>query len=166
MNIRDESPSDVVAIERLTEAAFRKAPHSSGTEQFIVNALRKAEALSISLVAETDGEIVGHVALSPVSISDGGEGWYGIGPISVAPERQGEGIGSQLMRQALAALESMGATGCVLVGDPSWYERFGFEARPELVYPGAPTENFLVLSFGSPMPRGEASFHKAFDAKS
>jgi putative acetyltransferase len=95
IKIRRESSSDVMAIESVTEAAFLNAPHTSHTEQFIVNALRKAKMLSVSLVAEDNGEIVGHVAISPISISDGSSGWYILGPISVAPDRQGLGIGSQ-----------------------------------------------------------------------
>jgi putative acetyltransferase len=97
IKIRSELPSDVTAIETVTAAAFLNAPHTSHTEQFIVNALRKAGMLSVSLIAEDNGEIVGHVAISPASISDGSSGWYVLDPISVAPDRQGLGIGSQLM---------------------------------------------------------------------
>lgn len=99
--IREESPADTAAIHALTAAAFLNAPHTAHTEQFIVDALRKAGALALSLVAEEGGEVVGHVALSPVSISDGSTGWYGLGPISVEPALQRRGIGSLLMRAAL-----------------------------------------------------------------
>ncbi|MFX5839845.1 N-acetyltransferase, partial [Acinetobacter baumannii] len=81
--IRFEIPEDVVRIHALTAAAFLNAPHTDHTEQFVVDALRSANALTISLVAEEGGEIVGHVAVSPVSISDGSSGWFGLGPISV-----------------------------------------------------------------------------------
>lgn len=166
INIRSEMPCDIVAIEMLTVAAFKNAPHTSHTEQYIVNALRHADKLTVSLVAELNEIIVGHVALSPVSISDGSNGWYGLGPISVAPEHQGRGVGSQLMEQALLKLNDMGASGCVLVGEPNFYSRFGFTAESRLVLPGVPPEYFQVLSFGTETPRGEVVFHEAFNAQS
>ncbi|WP_216674831.1 GNAT family N-acetyltransferase [Paraburkholderia elongata] len=85
LEIRAESPADALAVEQLTIAAFENAPHTNGAEHFIVDALRRAGQLSISLVAQDEDEIVGHIALSPVSISDGATGWYGLGPISAAP---------------------------------------------------------------------------------
>lgn len=77
--IRQELPSDVAAIHAVTVAAFSNAPHTDHTEQYIVDALRKAGVLTVSLVAERAGDVVGHVAGSPVSISDGSAGWYGAG---------------------------------------------------------------------------------------
>ncbi len=91
--IRSETPADIPAIFALTEAAFASLEISSHTEQFIVDALRAAGALTLSLVAEQDGRVVGHIAFSPVNFSDGTEGWYGLGPVSVAPEFQGQGDG-------------------------------------------------------------------------
>ena len=88
MRIRTETPADAAAIEALTIAAFAQSSHNSHAEQFIVRALRAAEALTLSLVAEEDGSLVGHAALSPVSISDGSQGWHGLGPISVLPQWQ------------------------------------------------------------------------------
>lgn len=131
---RQESPSDVAAIHTVTVAAFLNAPHTDHTEQFIVDALRRAGALTISLVAEEAGEVAGHVAVSPVSVSDGSAGWYGLGPISVRPELQGRGIGSLLMQAALRLLRERGATGCVLLGDPAYYSRFGFKLEAGLCY--------------------------------
>lgn len=163
--IRQESPSDAAAIHAVTAAAFLNAPHTAQTEQFIVEALRKAGALTISLVAEQGEEVVGHVALSPVSISDGSTGWYGLGPISVKPELQGKGIGSLLMQAALRLLRERGASGCVLVGDPSYYARFGFKPEPSLVLPDVPPEYFQALSFGPSLPRGVVTFHEAFSAR-
>ena len=119
MRIRAETPADAAAIEALTIAAFAQSSHSSHTEQFIVRALRAAEALTLSLVAEEDGSLVGHVALSPVSISDGSQGWHGLGPISVLPQWQRRGIGTRLMHEALTQLRASGAAGCVLLLKPS-----------------------------------------------
>ncbi|WP_331694201.1 N-acetyltransferase [Pandoraea sputorum] len=164
LQIRNEIPADVDAIEALTVAAFQNAPHTAHTEQFIVAALRRAGQLSVSLVAEDRGAIVGHVAISPVTISDGARGWYGLGPISVVPERQGEGVGSQLMRAALDALRRLDAAGCVVLGEPSYYGRFGFRADPSLRLPDVPAEYFQMTHFDGPMPSGTVAYHDAFNA--
>jgi predicted N-acetyltransferase YhbS len=166
LRIRDENTLDVEAITALTEAAFRHAPHTSHTEQHIVNALRRAGQLTLSLVAEQGGVVVGHVAVSPVTVSDGTPGWYGLGPISVRPELQGQNIGASLMHAAMDGLRAHGAAGCVLVGDPAWYTRFGFHAVPGLVYPGIPPEYFMALPFGRAVPQGTVRYHEAFDATS
>jgi putative acetyltransferase len=162
--VRPEFPSDAPAIFAVTEAAFRTAARSAGTEQFIVGALRRAGALAVSLVAELDGGVIGHVAVSPVTVSDGATGWYGLGPISVLPQHQRSGVGSRLMRAALQALRDRGASGCMLVGDPGYYRRFGFEAATGLTYPGVPPEYFMAVSFGPPPPSGVATFHEGFAA--
>ncbi|WP_114971106.1 GNAT family N-acetyltransferase [Rhodoferax ferrireducens] len=154
INIRNETTADVPAIEAVTAAAFLTAPHTNHAEQFIVQALRNAGTLVISLVAEAEGDVVGHVAVSPVSISDGTSGWYGLGPISVAPAYQGQWVGSCLMRAALLALRARGAHGCVVLGEPGYYGRFGFVAEPSLVLPGVPPEYFQALAFSSALPCG------------
>jgi putative acetyltransferase len=101
VTIREEREADWEGITAVTVAAFRGHPHSRQTEQFIVQALRKAGAMTISLVAELEGRVVGPVAFSPVVISDGSAGWYGVGPLSVAPELQRWGIGRRLMEEGL-----------------------------------------------------------------
>ena len=101
MIIRKEEPSDIEAIFDITKAAFENHPYSQNTEQFIVNALRKADALAVSLVAEAEGQVVGHIAFSPVTFSDGSENWYGVGPISVLPSYQRQGIGTKLDRKSV-----------------------------------------------------------------
>jgi putative acetyltransferase len=164
--IRCESPDDVTAIDAVTVAAFRHAAHTSHTEQFIVQALRRSGQLSVSLVAEDDDAIVGHVAASPVTLSDGTVGWHGLGPVSVAPQRQGQGIGRQLVEQALAALRQLGAAGCVVLGDPAYYTRFGFTAEHALVLPGVPPAYFQAIVFAGALPTGEVSYHASFTAQS
>lgn len=165
ITIRPERPSDEHAIGEVTRRAFESHPYSHQTEHWIISALRKAGALSLSLVAEQDGNVVGHIAFSPVLVSDGSSGWYGVGPVSVLPELQGKGIGRALIEHGLAKLRELGASGCVLVGDPAFYTRFGFANAPELVLDGVPQEFFLSLSFGDPPARGKVAFHAAFDAK-
>ena len=164
ITIRPESSADGAAIEAVTVAAFRDAPHAAHTEQFIVAALRRAGQLTVSLVAELGGAVVGHVAASPVSLSDGSPGWFGLGPISVLPEHQGRGIGSRLMREVLQQLRDTGAAGCLLVGDPRFYQRFWFRSHTALAYPEVPAEVFLVLPFGGAVPQATVRFHPAFTA--
>ena len=82
ITIRNESSDDIDAITALTAAAFEHEEHSSHTESFIINALRRNKQLTVSLVAVENDEIVGHVAISPVRISSGATGWYGLGPSS------------------------------------------------------------------------------------
>ncbi|WP_296527574.1 GNAT family N-acetyltransferase [Acinetobacter oleivorans] len=162
--IRDEQNEDIEAIENLTKAAFHNAEHTSHTEHFIVNSLRNHGQLTISLVAVEDGSIIGHVAISPVQISSGEIGWYGLGPISVHPDKQGLGIGSLLMNKSLEKLKNLGAKGCVLLGDPNYYSRFGFKNCPELILPDIPSEYFQALSFSGHFATGYVSYHEAFNA--
>jgi len=165
IQIRNESKGDVEQIHRVTVLAFRSAPHTDHTEQFIVKALRRADALVLSQVAESDGEVIGHIAVSPVKISDGSAKWFGLGPISVLPEYQGKGVGSKLMENALVDLREKGAAGCVVLGDPNYYGRFGFKVVDELLFPGIPAEYFQALSFSGGFPQGEVAYHEAFSAQ-
>lgn len=165
MRIRKEGSSDIAAIEVATIAAFQNAAHTNHAEQFIVRALRNSGQLTVSLVAEDNDSIIGHVAVSPVAISNTAERWYGLGPISVTPEHQGQGIGAQLMEHALAELRALGAAGCVVLGEPGYYSRFGFNAEPSLVLPGVPAEYFQAISFDGPLPLGTVSYHDSFVAE-
>ena len=162
--IRPETPADAAAIRRLTDAAFAGAPHASGTEGAIIDALRAEGTLALSLVAEEDGRIVGHAAFSPVAIGGADAGWLGLGPVSVLPLRQRTGIGTRLVRDGLARLRADGAGGCVVLGDPAWYRRLGFENDPGLTFDGAPAAYFLRLSFGETVPAGAVTYRPAFYA--
>ena len=164
MIIRKETQEDIRAITEMTKLAFENHPYSNSTEQFIINALRAANALTISLVAEIDGKLVGHIAFSPVTFSDGSKNWYGLGPISVMPDYQKQGIGKSLVNEGIGLLKDMGAEGCVLVGDPKYYERFGFRSPDTLKHEGVPQENFLALPFYNRIPQGTVQFHPAFSA--
>jgi putative acetyltransferase len=162
--IRNELPKDAVAIEAVTVAAFSSADHSSGTEQFIVRALRDSGQLAVSLVAEKEGRVVGHVAVSPVTITTGQLGWYGLGPVSVVPEQQGMGIGKMLITRALEQLRAFGAAGCVVLGEPDYYSRFGFKSDPRLVLPGVPAEYFQAIAFDGTLPAGQVTYDASFEA--
>ena len=161
--IRPERAEDADAIGVLTELAFRGSKHSSGTEHLIVSELRRHGALTLSLVAEWEGEIVEHVAFSPVTISDGSKNWQGLGPVSVAPAMQGKGIGTILIERGLSELRASGANGCVVLGEPEFYERFGFVCQPGCILDGVPPEYFMCLPFQGPFPQGTVTYHVAFE---
>lgn len=163
MNIRLEQPKDIRPIEEVTIAAFAGKPYADGTEHLIINRLRAAGALTLSLVAEIEGRVVGHVAFSEVLINGSTVGWYGLGPISVHPEFQRQGIGSKLIHEGLAQIRAMGGQGCVLEGDPEYYQRFGFNSYPKLVYERAPApQYFMAHPFTGDVPTGRVEFHPAF----
>ena len=164
MLIRKETTEDIKAITDVTIAAFKNHRISNQTEHFIINALRAAGALTLSLVAEIDGRVVGHIAFSPVTISDGSTDWYGLGPVSVLPDYQRKGIGKSLIKQGLSMLKELNGQGCTLVGDPNYYNPLGFKNNPQLVYEGIPQEFFLVIPFNENAPRGVVVFHEAFSA--
>jgi putative acetyltransferase len=163
--IRDETKADVAVITEVTFAAFKTLEISNHTEQFIIEALRAAKALTLSLVAEVGGRVVGHIAFSPVTISDGTQNWYGLGPVSVLPAYQRQGIGKALIQEGLSRLRRLGAKGCCLVGHPEYYRRFGFKNMPGLVHEGVPPEFFFALSFDGNTPQGTVTFHDGFKAK-
>ena len=162
--IRSETSADVSAIAEVTVAAFKTLAISNHTEQFIIAALRAAKALTVSLVAEVDGRVVGHIAFSPVTISDGSPNWYGLGPVSVLPECQQRGIGRALIQEGISRLKDLGARGCCLVGHPEYYRRFGFQNIRGLVHEGVPEEVFFTLSLDGHIPKGIVEFHVGFKA--
>ena len=166
MIIRDEQPSDHAAIRAVTVAAFAAVPQSRQTEAAIIEALRAADSLTVSLVAVDGDQLIGHLALSPVSIDEHGDlGWYGGGPLAIRPDHQHSGVGSSLIRAGLKRLVELGARGCVLVGDPDYYQRFGFRSHPGLIMPDVPAENLLALALGTAdVPSGKVTFAPAFDA--
>ena len=161
---RCETDADADAIREVTVSAFKTLEISRHTEQFIIAALRAAKSLTVSLVVEVDGRVVGHIAFSPVTISDGARNWYGLGPVSVLPEYQRQGIGKALMEEGLSLLKGLNAQGVCLVGHPDYYRKFGFKNVPGLVLEGVPQEVFFALSFDGHIRQGTVTFHEAFKA--
>jgi putative acetyltransferase len=164
MNIRPETPADCAAIRNILLAAFADHPYSRQTEHLIVEALRAAGAMTVGLVAEVDGRVVGQIAFSPAQIDGKDCPWYMLGPIAVEPSLQRQGIGQALLREGLEQLRNLGAHGCALVGDPAYYHRFGFRNTPELTLEGVPPEYFMVLRLNDqfPIPKGQLTHHPAF----
>lgn len=166
LRIREEQADDINSIRTITQTAFVGRPYSQGTEHLIVDALREQKVLTLSLVAEYDGIIAGHIAFSPITINSLFCNWYGLGPLSVNPPLQKQGIGSALVRESLSRMkkiESLG--GIVVLGNPDYYKKFGFVSQNDLVLPNVPAEHFLVQSFAGKIPAGNASFHSAFSIK-
>lgn len=163
-SIREEARDDARAIAEVTVAAFKSLEISHHTEQHIVDALRVAGALSVSLVAEMEGRVIGHIAFSPVTLSEGTPGWYGLGPVSVLPAHQRQGIGKALVREGLLRLKDMNARGCCLVGHPEYYRQFGFRTVPGLKVEGVPPEVFFARAFVGHVPQGTVAFHEGFRA--
>ncbi len=163
MQIRKEADSEADSIRAVVRAAFTGGGH----EPLIVDRLREAGALTLGLVALEDGEIVGHVAFSPLLIDGRDQRWLGLGPLAVRPDRQRIGIGSALVRQGLGMVEAMGSSGCILLGSPLYYGRFGFAADARLTLSGGPpgyAPYFQCRGFAEhSIPQGEAAFHAAFD---
>jgi len=160
--IRSECPADENNIREVTRWSFSLQPYSNHNEHCIVDALRKASALSLSLVAERECLIIGHAAFSPVSISDGSSGWYGLGPLSVLPEFQNQGTGRVLIERGLDLLRADGAHGCVVFGNPAFYGRFGFINHSNLLLEDVSKEFFLAVSFGGTSAQGKVTYHAAF----
>lgn len=123
MVIREEREADVAAIHALERAAFE-----SDGEARLVDALRASGALLLSLVAEHEGRIVGHIAFSPVTVSGEQGRWLGVGlaPMAVLSDRRGQGIGGRLIAEGLARLRSAGQPFCAVLGHADYYPRHGF----------------------------------------
>jgi putative acetyltransferase len=162
--IRSETDADVDAISEVTVAAFKTLEISNHTEPFIIAALRAARALSVSLVAEVEGRVIGHIAFSPVTISDGTRNWYGLGPVSVLPAYQRQGVGKALIREGLTRLKAMNAQGCCLVGHPEYYRKFGFTNMPGLVLEACRRRFSSRCLFDGQTPQGTVAFHEGFKA--
>jgi len=122
--IRPERPGDEPAIRAVHVASF-----PTEAEARLVDLLRSAGRLSLSLVAEVDGAIVGHVAFSPVTTTSGATG-AGLAPLAVSPSHQRRGVGGMLIEEGLAACRTAGFGWAVVLGEPHYYGRFGFHPAP------------------------------------
>jgi putative acetyltransferase len=159
--IRRESIADRHAIHALTARAFSGLSFSDGTEPLVIDALRDARALTVSLVAVLHDTIIGHIAFSEVA-SPTRNGWFALGPVSVEPALQRRGVGTQLIEAGLRTIREQGAKGCVLLGDHGYYHRFGFRVARELAPPDYPSEHFQIVRFGDSCPDSPVAFHPAF----
>lgn len=161
MVIRDETPADIVVVQTLTEAAFAPMSFSNGTEALALAGLREADDLRLSLVAETDGQVVGHVAFSDVLLNGEPSKWVGLGPIAVRRELQKQGIGTALVNAGAKRLSDEGAFGMVLIGNPMVYGPMDFVSDDRLSYRDLPTRLVQYRAFGDRVPEGEITFAPA-----
>ncbi|MFA5505582.1 MAG: N-acetyltransferase [Vulcanimicrobiota bacterium] len=163
LTLRSEEPRDHDAISSILEAAFSKGKEYRGeTEVAIVHGLREAGDLSVALVAEEDNQLVGYIAFSPVSVGSVPSNWFGLGPLCVRPDRQGRGIGRALVEEGLRLIRSVDSEGCVVLGEPEYYGRFGFHCDARLTLPEVPPRYFQVLAFGRDVPLGPVAYAAAF----
>ncbi len=160
--IREELADDYAVIASITERAFAPMPFSDGDEHELIGKLRDAGVLAISLVAEYEGTVAGHIAYTPAFAADGSANWYALGPVAVEPGLQKRRIGARLIERGLAMLRERDAAGCVLVGDPAYYSRFGFKLYPEFCPEGEPEEYFQILPLRQTAPRSVVGFHPLF----
>lgn len=160
--VRGEGPNDINAIHDLTKRAFHGKPYSDGDEQDLVNSLRDAGVLTISLVADDAGMILGHVAISPAFARDGSDGWFALGPIAVEPTRQRQGVGGRLIKDSMERLIATKAQGCILIGDTKYYPRHGFVPRPDLAPDDQPSQNYMVRALNGQTPDTVVDFHPIF----
>ena len=160
--IRPERDTDRLAIWETTKSAFEGRPYADGDEQDLIDRLRELGALSVSLVAIEENRLIGQITISPATITSGIGNWHALGPISVLPERQGQGIGSALISAGMRELECMDSSGCILTGDPQYYSRHGFAMAPEHCPKAEPSEYFMLRLLGDQPPQGQFEFHEAF----
>jgi len=163
MLIRDETSTDHAAVDGITARAFAPMPYSNGTEPAIIKALRASGDLTLSLVAEDGDTLIGQITFSPVKINGEHDGWFGLGPVAVEPERQGQGIGGALIRAGLERLAALGAKGCVLVGNPDYYRRFGFQNHCGLSYNGLDTAYVQKRVLAGPDKTGPLAYCQSFE---
>ena len=154
MLIRKEEPEDVYAIRLLNIAAFGRE-----AEADLVDKLRAANAMTLSLVATERCHVVGHIVFSPVIIESERQviSAVGLGPMAVSPERQGCGIGSQLVETGLNEIRKCGHTIVVVLGNPEYYARFGFLTAGQFGIRwkiGIPNEVFMVKQLNEHALRG------------
>lgn len=160
LTIREERDADFEAIADVIARAFAPMPFSDGTEAELPAALRAEGAVTVGLVAELDGRVVGQVMFSPVTIDGRPSAWHGLGPVAVDPDLQGQGIGTAMIEEGLKRLPALRSGGCVLTGS-SYYRRFGFYNSERMWIVGYPPADFMILPFGEEAD-GVVAFHPAF----
>jgi predicted N-acetyltransferase YhbS len=153
--IREEKPSDYAAVEALIAEAFAKAEHADGNEAALVAALRRSDAFrpALSLVAEADGELAGHILFTVARV--GSKEALALAPLAVKPAFQRRGIGSALVRRGHEAAARLGFGWSVVLGDPGYYGRFGY--RPAALFgieapAGIPAEYLMALKLRADAP--------------
>ena len=155
--LRTERPGDMLPVYELVSAAFGRPDEAE-----LVNRLRECGAAVVTMVEEEEYEFMGHLMLSPITI-DGQEGpWLGLAPVAVHPDWQGQGIGSDLVREGLDTALEMDWKAVVVLGDPAYYGRFGFMSNARLTLDGVPPEYFMHVAFSPVYGGGTVTYHPGF----
>jgi putative acetyltransferase len=162
--IRTEERGDIEDIFKVTHDAFTGKAYSSGTEAQIINQLRNDGDLTLSMVAVNNDGIVGHIAFSPVTIQGKHNHWFGLGPVSVVPHLQRQGIGTTLINAGLLKMQDSDACGVALIGNPDYYCRFGFTSNNQLTCGNTPAAFVQYLAWRGTAPSGEVQFCNGFNA--
>ncbi|WP_063344825.1 GNAT family N-acetyltransferase [Vibrio jasicida] len=128
MLIRTEAPADILTIDRLLKHAF-----PTEAEANLVMRLRENGKLTLSLVACTDeGEVIGHALFSPVTLNGEDLSWQGLAPLAVHEDYRCQGIAAEMIKEGFDSLRDFGYPVCVVLGEPEYYARQGFEAGEEM----------------------------------
>jgi predicted N-acetyltransferase YhbS len=152
VTIRKEQPADYQQVFEIVELAFRTMPFADGDEQVVVEALRKNEMFipELSLVAEADNKLVGHILFTPLQIIGDDMAFKSLtlGPVAVLPEHQNKGIGSRLIEEGHRIARTLGYSSIFVLGHPDYYPRFGYISTCKWGIPpphGAPSEAFMAI---------------------
>ncbi len=162
MEIRKETAADFEAIMNVTLAAAKLHQVGKLGGYHTLNEMRKSGMLALSLVAEIDRTVVGHAAFFPLHVAAGDKGWYALGPISVLPECQSQGIRKALIAEGLEILRAMHGRGVAIVGDPDYFKPLGFLNAPQLAARQADADGIMVMPFDNRMPHGRFEFPDVF----
>ncbi|KAF2512776.1 N-acetyltransferase [Flavobacterium zhairuonense] len=172
IKIRQERKDDFESVFRLIEKAFEKEEYSDHKEQFLVERLRESEAFipELSIVAETENKIVGHILFTKLQIKNESQTFHSLAlaPVSVLPEFQGKGIGSKLILHGHEVAKKLGYKSVILLGHEDYYPRFGYELceKYNIKMPfEVPAENCMVISLtkdGLSNVSGEVVYPSAF----
>ncbi len=159
---READVKDADAIATVIGVAFTASRFGLHNEITVARTLLGQTPLCCAMLAEDGTGPVGCAVVSPVTISGHASHWYGLGPVAVVPGRQQQGIGSRLVQGVLAHLQAHRAAGCVVLGSPALYGRFGFQEDPGLTLPGYDRAHFLVLRWRDRHASGSVRYHPVF----
>ncbi|MGL5031163.1 MAG: GNAT family N-acetyltransferase [Aeromonas sp.] len=162
--LRTERPGDMLPVYEVVSAAFGRTDEAE-----LVNHLRECGAAVVTMLEEEEFEFMGHLMLSPITINGVAGPWLSLAPVAVHPDWQGQGIGSDLIKEGLDTALEMDWKGVVVFGDPAYFHRFGFRPASEFglhcIYE-VPAEHFMAMELqqgGLADVSGEVLYHPLFD---
>ena len=160
--VRPEAEGDAARIGAVVSAAFADAPHADGDEAALVERLRAGGDLALSLVAEDEEGMIGHIGFSPLTVGGESNGWMQLAPLAVVTHWRGEGVARSLIVRGIAELRERGAQGIGVLGEPALYEKFGFGPASGMILPADQQPFYRALALDGDLPRGEVRYADAF----